>query len=57
MSKIKIFVAAALIGLPMFSLNAAELQIPKDAAPVMPDSRPTTVSGNCIYFAGWWICL
>jgi hypothetical protein len=57
MSKIKAFIAAALISVPMLSLDAAELQLPQNPAPVMSDgSRPTTTN-LCMWWGGYWFCV
>ena len=56
MSKIKAVIAAALITLPMLSLDAAELQLPENPAPVMSDGRPTTTN-LCVWWGGIWFCV
>ena len=55
MSKIRAFVAVALISIPMLSLDAAELQAPQEAPPLMSDSRPT-IPGFCVWINGWPYC-
>lgn len=57
MSEIRAFVAAALVAVPMLTLHAA-LSVPRGTAPVMSDTRPTTVN-NCywIYLNGIPYCV
>jgi hypothetical protein len=69
MSKIRVFVAAVLVSIPLLSLNAAQVQLPREdvqvqmpqnAAPDLSDSKPTTAAeGSCIwvYWFGVWILL
>ncbi|HEX5046380.1 MAG TPA: hypothetical protein VFX89_04605 [Gammaproteobacteria bacterium] len=67
MSKIRVFVAAVLVSIPMLSLNAAQVQLPREdalvqmpqnAAPDLSDSKPTTADGGCIWinwFGVWFL--
>ena len=62
MRKIKSFVAAAaLVSIPMLSLDAAPLTVPQSAAPVMSETRPTTADSICFWWSNgvnwYWICI
>jgi hypothetical protein len=59
MSKIRAFVAAVLVSIPMMNVGAAQLSVPQGAAPFMSDPRPTTANGCCFYiwYNGLIICI
>jgi hypothetical protein len=59
MSKVRAFVAAVLVSIPMLSLDAAQLPAPHGAVPFMSDPRPTTVNGCCmiIVIGGMYYCI
>jgi hypothetical protein len=60
MSKIRAFIAAALVTVPALTLNAAQVQMPQSATSFISDARPTTTNQTCcifVYWQGMWICI
>ncbi|HZF27758.1 MAG TPA: hypothetical protein VE907_01445 [Gammaproteobacteria bacterium] len=59
MSKIRAFVAAALITIPALTLDAAQVPMSQSPAPVISDAKPTTAELGCCFWIciyGVWIC-
>ena len=58
MNTIRALIAAALITVPAFTLNAAQ-PMPQNATSYMSGTRPTTSQACCayVYLYGMWICI